>query len=62
LRSGNRVILARPAGLPELPALREQAHEYAAALAPLGVDTPQLLNMLGPMPNWPAGTELLTDP
>jgi len=62
LRGGNRVILARPAGLPELSALREQALEQAASLAPLGVDTRQLLTLLAPMPSWPSGTEVLTDP
>ncbi|MCK9512340.1 MAG: fused MFS/spermidine synthase [Pigmentiphaga sp.] len=62
LRGGNRVILARPAGLPKLPELRTQALEHAADLAPLGVSTPQLLNLLGPMPNWPADTEILSDP
>ena len=61
LRSGNRVILARPAGLPPLAEVRAAAARLAPQLVPLGVDVDSLAGLFGATPDWDAKARLLTD-
>lgn len=61
LQSSNRVVLARPAGLPSLAELREAAMAWQAALAPYGVETPRLQAMLEGKPAVAPGTAVLED-
>src|SRR5690606_14911791 len=55
LRSGNRVILARPAGLPDEAELKMRAQQLAADLAPFGIDAPALLRQFQVESAPPAG-------
>ncbi len=61
LRAGNRVILARPDGLPDEPTLARRAEALGPRLKPYGVNLPGLADRLEPTPSWPADTRLLTD-
>ena len=61
LRSGNRVILARPAGLPSLAQVRAAAARLAPQLVPLGVDVDALVALFRDTPDWDASARLLTD-
>lgn len=62
LRSGNRVILARPAGLPDEAELKTRANNLAAELAPFGVDAEALLRQFQIADAPPAGALPIADP
>lgn len=61
LKSANRVIVARPAGLPTEAELRTRAEEYAPVLRGFGVDAMSVLPMFSTRPDWDTGARVLTD-
>lgn len=58
---GNRVILLRMGGLPEMSEIRKNAATLDARLHPLGAEKDELLSMLAIEKGWPADTRILTD-
>jgi spermidine synthase len=61
LRRGNRVILTRLGGLPELATLRINALRYASAFKPLGFAPAELIALCSRQVDWKVGARLLTD-
>lgn len=61
LKSANRVVVARPAGLPTAEQLRARAQEYALALRGYGVDVEQVLPMFNTRVDWDTKARVLTD-
>ena len=61
LKAANRVIIARPAGLPDEASLRARAAEYDKVLRTFGVDGASVLPMFTTRPDWDTGARVLTD-
>jgi spermidine synthase len=61
LKSANRVIVARPAGLPSIDQMRTKALEYELALRTFGVDIQDVLPMFTTTPDWNTSARVLTD-
>jgi spermidine synthase len=61
LKSANRVIVARPAGLPTEAQLRAKALEHELALRSSGVDLQSVLPMFSTTPDWDTTARVLTD-
>jgi len=61
LKAANRVIIARPAGLPDEASLRARAAEYEKVLRTFGVDAMSVLPMFSTRPDWDTGARVLTD-
>ncbi len=61
LKSANRVIIARPAGLPDDASMRTRAAEYEKVLRTFGVDAMSVLPMFTTRPDWDSGARVLTD-
>lgn len=61
LKSANRVVIARPAGLPDAASLRAKAMEYEKVLATFGVDAMSVLPMFTTRPDWDTTARVLTD-
>lgn len=61
LKAANRVIVARPAGLPSDAQLRAKALEYELALRSYGVDAPSVLPMFNSTADWDTKARVLTD-
>jgi spermidine synthase len=61
LKRENRVILARPAGLPDAALLQTRAAQWQAALRPYGMDELPLLGMFDSKPDWNTSARILTD-
>lgn len=61
LKAANRVVVARPAGLPTEAELRVKAQEYALVLRGFGVDAMELLPMFTTRRDWDASARVLTD-
>lgn len=61
LKAANRVIVARPAGLPSAQQLRERALHYELALRAFGVDINEVLPLFTTRPDWDTRARVLTD-
>ncbi len=61
LKAANRVIVARPAGLPDEASLRARAQEYEKVLSTFGVDAQSVLPMFTTRPDWDVKARVLTD-
>jgi len=61
LKAANRVIVARPAGLPSDAQLRAKALEYELALRSYGVDAPGVLPLFNSTADWDPKARVLTD-
>jgi spermidine synthase len=61
LKRENRVILARPAGLPDAATLEARAAQWRNALRPYGMDELPLLGMFDGKPDWNPSARVLTD-
>ncbi|MDR2214885.1 MAG: fused MFS/spermidine synthase [Nevskiaceae bacterium] len=61
LKRENRVIVARPAGLPDDATLRQKALEYAVPLRSFGVDSESLVSLFSRTPDWDVKARVLTD-
>jgi spermidine synthase len=61
LKAANRVIVARPAGLPSEEQLRAKALEYELVLRGFGVDAQAVLPLFSTRPDWNTGARVLTD-
>jgi spermidine synthase len=61
LKRENRVIVARPAGLPDAGAIRQKALEYGLALQSFGVDSQSLLPLFSTRADWDSAARVLTD-
>jgi spermidine synthase len=61
LKSANRVIVARPAGLPDETAIRQKAREYSLPLRGFGMDAESMVPMFSPKPDWDTKARVLTD-
>ncbi|MEY2852964.1 MAG: hypothetical protein RL030_96 [Pseudomonadota bacterium] len=61
LKRENRVIVARPAGLPDAGAIRQKALEYGLALQSFGVDSESLVPLFSSRPDWDRSARVLTD-
>jgi spermidine synthase len=61
LKRENRVIIARPAGLPDSNALRTKALEFELALRGFGVDALSALPLFSTRPDWDTSARVLTD-
>jgi spermidine synthase len=61
LKTANRVIVARPAGLPTAAQLRERAQQFAPALREMGVDIGTLLPLFTTRVDWDTRARVLTD-
>jgi spermidine synthase len=61
LKAANRVIIARPAGLPDDASLRSRAAEYDKVLRTFGVDAVSVLPMFTTRPDWDTAARVLTD-
>jgi spermidine synthase len=61
LKAANRVIVARPAGLPNEAQLRAKALEYEAMLRTFGVDAQAVLPMFSTRADWDVNARVLTD-
>jgi spermidine synthase len=61
LKRENRVIVARPAGLPSAGAIREKALEYELVLRGFGVDSLSVLPLFTTRPDWDTKARVLTD-
>jgi spermidine synthase len=61
LKSNNRVIIARPDGLPGEQALRAGAARVQPLLAPFDVDPVALVGKFDTKPDWQADARVLTD-
>jgi len=61
MKRENRVIAARPAGLPDAGSLRQRAMEYELALRPFGVDALSLLPLFTTRTDWNREARVLTD-
>lgn len=61
LKAANRVIIARPAGLPTAEQLRVKALEHEIPLRSWGVDIKDVLPMFTTTPDWDTRARVLTD-
>jgi spermidine synthase len=61
LKAANRVIVARPAGLPTAQQLRERALSYEPALKGFGVDVQSVLPLFTTTIDWDTRARVLTD-
>jgi len=61
LKAANRVIVARPAGLPDQAALRARAEEYAPVLRGFGMDALEVLPLFSTAVDWDPSARVLTD-
>ncbi|MFO7325019.1 MAG: fused MFS/spermidine synthase [Pseudomonadota bacterium] len=61
LKAANRVIVAKPAGLPTMEQLRARAMEYELALRGFGVDVNTVLGMFNTRQDWNPNARVLTD-
>jgi spermidine synthase len=61
LKAANRVVVARPAGLPDEASLRARAQEYEKVLSTFGVDAQSVLPMFTTRPDWDVKARVLTD-
>jgi spermidine synthase len=61
LKRENRVVVARPAGLPSAGAIREKALEYELVLRGFGVDSQSVLPLFTTRPDWDTKARVLTD-
>jgi spermidine synthase len=61
LKAANRVIVARPAGLPTDAQLRAKALEYELALRSYGVDAAAVLPLFNTTADWDTKARVLTD-
>ncbi|MEO8314693.1 MAG: fused MFS/spermidine synthase [Pseudomonadota bacterium] len=61
LKSANRVIIARPSGLPTTDQLRVKAAENELPLRSWGVDIQEVLPMFSTTPDWDTSARVLTD-
>ncbi|MEO6185312.1 MAG: fused MFS/spermidine synthase [Steroidobacteraceae bacterium] len=61
LKAANRVVVARPAGLPSDAQLRAKALEYELALRSYGVDAQAVLPMFNSTADWDTKARVLTD-
>jgi len=61
LKAANRVVIARPAGLPTEAELRVKAQEYELVLRGFGVDAMEVLPMFTTRRDWDASARVLTD-
>ena len=61
LKAANRVIVARPAGLPDQAALRARAEEYAPVLRGFGMDALDVLPLFSTAVDWDPSARVLTD-
>lgn len=61
LKRENRVIVARPAGLPPADAIRGKALEYELVLRGFGVDAQSVLPLFTSRPDWDTRARVLTD-
>lgn len=61
LKRDNRVIVARPAGLPDAAAIRQKALEYGLVLQGFGVDAQALLPLFTTATDWNRNARVLTD-
>jgi spermidine synthase len=61
LKAANRVIIARPAGLPTIEQMRVKALENEIALRSWGVNIQEVLPMFTTTPDWDTSARVLTD-
>jgi spermidine synthase len=61
LKAANRVIVARPAGLPTPQQMAARAQDFELALRGYGVDVKQVLTMFTTEPDWDRSARVLTD-
>ncbi|MEO8308979.1 MAG: fused MFS/spermidine synthase [Pseudomonadota bacterium] len=61
LKRENRVIVARPAGLPTADAIRARSLEYELALRSFGVDAQSMPALFSAKPDWDTTARVLTD-
>ncbi len=61
LKAANRVIVARPAGLPTPQQMAARAQDFELALRGYGVDVKQVLTMFSTEPDWDRSARVLTD-
>ena len=61
LKAANRVIVARPAGLPDDATLRANAQQYEKVLSTFGVDAQSVLPMFSTSADWDVKARVLTD-
>ena len=61
LKAANRVVVARPAGLPTAEQLRSRAQEFDLALRGFGVDVQKVLAMFTTATDWDKNARVLTD-
>jgi len=61
LKSANRVIVARPAGLPTLEQLKTRAQSFDLSLRGYGVDAQQVVGMFSTQADWDKNARVLTD-
>jgi spermidine synthase len=61
LKAANRVVVARPAGLPSDAQLKAKALEYELVLRGFGVDAQAVLPMFTSQPDWDTSARVLTD-
>ncbi|HXC60764.1 MAG TPA: fused MFS/spermidine synthase [Steroidobacteraceae bacterium] len=61
LKAANRVIVARPAGLPDEGSMRAKAQEYEKILSTFGVDALSVLPMFTTRTDWDVKARVLTD-
>ena len=61
LKAANRVVVARPAGLPTEAEMRTRAEHYAPVLRNFGVDALSVLPMFSTRADWDTGARVLTD-
>jgi spermidine synthase len=61
LKSANRVIIARPAGMTSAQDLRKHALEFELSLRSFGMDALSVLPLFGTQRDWDAGARVLTD-
>ena len=61
LKRENRVIVARPAGLPNADAIRARSLEYELVLRSFGVDVQSMPALFSTRPDWDTSARVLTD-
>lgn len=61
LKAANRVIVARPAGLPTVEQLRTRSQQFALALRGYGVEAQQVVGMFSTNVDWDRSARVLTD-
>jgi spermidine synthase len=61
LKRENRVIVARPAGLPSADAIRTKSLQYELVLRSFGVDAQSMPALFSTRPDWDTSARVLTD-